>query len=128
MATWYDNLKKPPLTPPKTIFGRVWAILYVFIISALAVYFLAPARPDALLTGVVLIVHFTASFSWTSLFFGKRKILPALIDLIVIDMTLAMLIALFSRASTIAALLLLPYFCWGLFACYLNWGIWRLNR
>jgi translocator protein len=128
MATWYDELKKPPFTPPKNIFGPVWALLYLFIITSLVFYFLSPSKPHAWLTGFILVVHFTASFSWTTLFFKQRKILPALLDLLLIDITLAIIIVLFSQASTISALLLIPYFCWGLFAAYLNLGIYRFNR
>jgi tryptophan-rich sensory protein len=128
MATWYDELKKPPFTPPKNIFGPVWTVLYLFIIASLAFYFLSPVKPQPLLTGILLAVHFTASFSWTTLFFKQRKIFPALLDLLLIDVTLAVMIVLFSQASTISAILLIPYFCWGLFAAYLNWGIFRLNR
>ncbi|TLU85625.1 MAG: tryptophan-rich sensory protein [Chlorobium sp.] len=128
MATWYDELKKPPFTPPKNIFGPVWTLLYIFIIASLFFYFFSPVKPHPWLTGFILAVHFTASFSWTTLFFKKRKILPALIDLLLIDITLVFIIVLFSQASTISALLLIPYFCWGLFAAYLNLGIYRLNR
>lgn len=128
MPTWYDQLKKPPFTPPKEIFGKVWAVLYLFIIASLAAYYLAPLRPMAGLTTAILVLHFSASFSWTTLFFRKKRILPALLDIILIDTSLALLMFLFARASTLAALLLVPYFFWGLFAAYLNWGIWRLNR
>jgi translocator protein len=128
MATWYDELKKPPLTPPKKIFWPVWATLYLSIIASLAIYFLAPVKPYAMLTAVILAIHFTAGFSWTTIFFKQKKILAAFLDILVIDTTLIALIALFSTTSVPAALLLLPYLCWGLFAGYLNLGIWLLNR
>lgn len=128
MTTWYDDLKKPAFTPPKKVFGIVWAILYVFILSSLVIYFLAPSKPNLVATLIFLGVHFTASFNWTGLFFNRKKILPALFDIIVIDITLTVVIVLFFQVSIAAALLLLPYLCWGLFATYLNWGIYRLNR
>jgi translocator protein len=128
MATWYDELKKPPLTPPKTIFGPVWSLLYLLVAASLVMYFLAPRRPYAIMTGIILVIHFAAGFSWTNIFFKRKQILPALFDIMAIDVTLAAIIFLFSMASTLSALLLVPYFCWGLFAGYLNWGIWRLNR
>jgi tryptophan-rich sensory protein len=127
MATWYDNLKKPRFTPPKKAFGIVWSILYIFIITSLTLYFLAPTKPNLAATITLLIIHFTASFNWTGLFFKQKKILPALIDIFIIDTTLAAIILLFLQSSIPAALLLLPYLSWGLFATYLNWGIYRLN-
>ncbi len=128
MTTWYDELKKPNFTPPKKVFGIVWAVLYLFILTSLALYFFAPSKPNMVATIATLIIHFTASFNWTGLFFNRKKILPALFDIIVIDITLAIIIVLFFHVSTPAALLLLPYLCWGIFATYLNWGIYRLNR
>jgi hypothetical protein len=35
MQTWYDPLDKPRLTPPKAIFGPVWAILYLLLLVPL---------------------------------------------------------------------------------------------
>ncbi len=128
MATWYDNLKKPPFTPPKTVFGPVWAILYIFIFSALILYFLSPDKSNLIPVTVFLLIHFSASFSWTKLFFEQKNIFAALLDILVIDVTLGVIITLFFQVNTLAAVLLLPYLGWGLFAAYLNWGIYRLNK
>jgi tryptophan-rich sensory protein len=38
------------------------------------------------------------------------------------------LIFLFWKASTLAAVLLIPYLCWVSFATYLNAGFYWLNR
>ena len=127
MATWYDNLKKPPFTPPKTVFGPVWTVLYIFIFSALTVYFLSPAKSNLIPVTFFLLIHFAASFSWTRLFFDQKKILAALLDILVIDLTLIVVMILFFQVNTLAGALLLPYLGWGLFAAYINWGIYRLN-
>jgi len=127
MQTWYDGLKKPPLTPPNKVFGPVWAMLYLLIFISLIVYFLTPAKPYFFQTVIALIIHFSAGFCWTSIFFGRKLILPALLDLLLMDLSLAFIIPLFLLANDIAALLLVPYCCWCLFATYLNWNIWRLN-
>lgn len=127
MASWYDNLEKPPLTPPKTVFGPVWTVLYIFIFSSLAIYFLSPGKENLIAVTLILLVHFGASFSWTKLFFRQKKILAAFFDILVIDITLVMVMWLFFRVSSLAGALLVPYLCWGLFAAYINWGIYRLN-
>lgn len=127
MATWYDNLKKPPFTPPKNVFGPVWSLLYILIFSALIVYFLSPEKSNLIPVTFFLLIHFAASFSWTGLFFGRKKILAALLDILVIDLTLIVVMTLFFQVNTLAGALLIPYLGWGLFAAYLNWGIYRLN-
>jgi len=128
MQTWYDSLRKPPLTPPKNVFGPVWAMLYLLIFIALFTYFTAPVKPQLTLTAILLVVHFTAGFSWTGIFFGRKRMLLALVDILVLDLTLLAAIPLIFRASATAALFLLPYLFWGLFATYLNLALWLLNR
>lgn len=127
MATWYDNLKKPALTPPKKIFWPVWATLYIFIFISLILYFLTPEKPHFLPTVLLLIIHFAAGFSWTNIFFSRKKIFLALLDIILLDVTLIAVIILFLQVNILSGVLLIPYLCWGLFATYLNWGIYRLN-
>ncbi|MCF8382705.1 MAG: tryptophan-rich sensory protein [Chlorobium sp.] len=127
MATWYDNLKKPRFTPPKTVFGPVWTVLYIFIFSALIVYFLSPAKSNLIPATFFLLIHFSASFSWTRLFFDRKNILLALLDILVIDLTLIVVMTMFFQVNTLAGMLLVPYLGWGLFAAYINWGIYRLN-
>jgi tryptophan-rich sensory protein len=127
MATWYDNLQKPPFTPPKKVFGPVWTVLYIFVFSALIAYFLSPGKKNLLPVTALLLVHFVASFSWTNLFFRQKKILVAFFDILLFDSTLMVIVALFFQVSALAGALLLPYLGWGLFAAYLNWGIYRLN-
>ena len=127
MQTWYDGLVKPPLTPPKNIFGPVWAGLYLLIAVSLTIYFLTPAKPHFTATLLLLAIHFSAGFSWTSIFFGRKRLLAALLDLLFMDVTLAAIMILFIQANHVPAYLLIPYCCWCLFATYLNWGILRLN-
>lgn len=127
MPTWYDTLAKPPVTPPKKVFGPVWSLLYLLIFASLLLFFSAPQQPLFMLTCALLVVHFTASFNWTRFFFGQKRIRAAFIDILVIDATLLCIIPLFYQASTAAALLLLPYLAWTLFATWLNYAILRLN-
>ncbi|HWR01164.1 MAG TPA: TspO/MBR family protein [Chlorobaculum sp.] len=127
MQSWYDGLVKPGLTPPKKIFGPVWAVLYLLIAASLAIYFLTPAKPFFLPAILLLVAHFTAGFSWTSIFFGKKRLFAALVDLLFMDVTLAAILVIFIQTSHPASYLLIPYGCWCLFATYLNWGLLRLN-
>jgi translocator protein len=51
----------------------------------------------------------------------------ALIDIVVLDVSLIVLICWFWRSSTLAGSLFVPYLAWVLFATYLNYGFYRLN-
>ena len=128
MNSWYQELTRPYLTPPNWVFGPAWTILYIMIAIAIIMYYSASGKQQVLLTTAVLVVHLAANFSWTPLFFGAKNPLLALLDIIVLDVTLVVLIFLFWQASTVAAVLLIPYLCWVSFATYLNAGFYWLNR
>jgi len=128
MNAWYAELTRPYLTPPNWLFGPAWTILYIMIAISIIVYYQASGKEHVLLTTGILTVHLIANFSWTPLFFGLQNPLLALLDILILDMTLIVLIYLFWQASTIAAVLLIPYLCWVSFATYLNVGFYWLNR
>jgi len=123
---WYQALRKPPLTPPNWIFAPVWSALYLAI--ALAAWLVWRERPGwsaplALWTGQLAL-----NALWSLLFFGLH--LPGL-ALLEIGLLLALVVATaraFSRVRPLAGGLLAPYVAWVAFACYLNAGLWLLNR
>ncbi len=125
MNSWYEGLTRPPLTPPNWVFGPVWAALYIMIAVSIVLYFRAPSKPYQVITIIVLVVHLVTNFAWTSLFFGMQSPLLALLDIIVLDVTL---VVLFWKASVASAVLLVPYLCWVSFATYLNAGYYLLNK
>lgn len=65
---------------------------------------------------------------WTPLFFWKKLITIALVDLFVLWISVATTIYLFSQQSDLAAWLLVPYNGWLTIAFYLNLYIVIHNR
>jgi len=128
MNAWYETLRKPPLAPPSWVFSPVWTVLYVMIAVSIFIYFRSPSKPRLSLTVSILVLHLLSNFIWTWLFFGLRAPGLALADILFLDMSLLVMMVLFWPASRTAALLLVPYFAWVLFATYLNYGFFRLNR
>jgi len=128
MNTWYAELTRPYLTPPSWIFGPVWTVLYIMIVCSIIVYFRTAERGLSTMTIIILAVHLVLNFSWTYLFFRLHSPLLALLDIIVLDVTLIALIILFWKTSVVASALLFPYLFWVSFATYLNAGFYILNR
>lgn len=128
MNPWYEGLKKPPLTPPNWIFGPVWTIIYLMIASSLYLYLRTKPKQHPEATGILLVIHLISNFVWTALFFSLQSPLIALLDIFVLDLSLAALIFLFQKTNRISAALLLPYGLWVGFATYLNLGFFLLNR
>jgi translocator protein len=125
---WYDGLRKPRFTPPKAVFGPVWTGLYALIALSGYRVWKAPRsrrRRAALgLWGAQLVLN----AAWTPLFFGLRRPLAALVDLVALTGTAGAYAAAARKVDRPAAIMMLPYLAWLGFAGALNEEIWRLNR
>jgi len=124
---WYRSLAKPAWTPPDKVFPVAWAVLYLLMAIAAWRVFMgddSTAR-DAGLVLYVLQLLFNAAWSW--LFFGRRRIVAGLVDILLLWMVLSLTIVLFAQVSLLAAALLIPYWFWVAFAALLNARIWKLN-
>jgi tryptophan-rich sensory protein len=127
MNAWYAQLNRPPLTPPNWIFGPVWTILYVMIALSITLY-VRQTRSNPSIPAYILIgVHLISNACWTPLFVRLQCPGWALLDIILLDITLCLLIVIFWRVCRPASVLLWPYFGWVLFATYLNAGFFKLN-
>ncbi len=124
---WFESLQKPEIYPPATTFGIVWTILYVMIGLALALVCAAWGARGRMAALIAFAVHFAFNLAWTPVFFGAQQITAALVVLALVDITLVVVIALFWKVRRLAALLLLPYLAWVLFATVLNWQFLQLN-
>ncbi|MDF2942617.1 MAG: tspO [Herbinix sp.] len=126
-VTIYSQLIKPPLNPPAFIFPIVWTILYILMgISSYLIYSSnSPLKTRALnIYGAQLIFN----FFWSIIFFGFNMYLLAFIWLVVLILLIIWMIVIFYRISPIAAYLQIPYLLWCLFAAYLNFMVYYLNR
>jgi tryptophan-rich sensory protein len=124
---WFAALDKPALYPPPLSFAVVWTVLYAMMGVALAMVAAARGarwRPAALaLFGVQLALN----LAWSPLFFAGHRIVAALVLLAVLDAAVLATIALFRMVRPLAALLLVPYLAWILFATLLTWQIHVAN-
>ena len=126
----YPELVKPPLAPPPILFPIVWTVLYVLMgISSSMIYLrknenIVASQNALSLYGANLIINFT----WSIIFFGFQKYLFAFIWLLFLLFTIVRMVTSFERLNKIAAYLQLPYIIWVIFAGYLNFAIYILNR
>lgn len=122
---WYPSLQAPSGTPPAWLFAPVWTTLYLLIgIAGWLAWRRCGASRPLRLWGWQL----AANALWMPIFFGLRSPGPALAELAVLVVLLGLTIHGFLRVQRLAALLMLPYFLWTLYAGYLNAGFWWLNR
>lgn len=127
-AFTFEHVRKPAFAPPEWLFPIVWTILYILMgISAGLVWrdSRGNVRAGAIsLWGLQLLVN----FFWPIFFFVFQYRLLALIwEILLIILVLAMIIR-FRKISKTAAYLQIPYLLWLLFAAYLNYCIYLLNK
>lgn len=126
-APFYQALVRPEWAPPANIFGPVWTVLYALMaFSAWWVWRSAPwavTRIPLAVFGLQLSVN--ALWSW--LFFAWHQGAWAVVDISALVALIIATIVLFWRVRRAAALLLVPYLAWVIFATALNVAMWRLN-
>lgn len=123
---WYYALNKPPFNPPSPIFAPVWTVLYIMIGVSGGLIWHRRKEHHRLFAWFILQLFF--NFLWSFLFFAGKSIGWALIDIILLWMSLLItLINAYSYYKTVAYWLL-PYFIWVSFATLLNLSLWILNR
>jgi len=142
--SWYKTIIRPGFTPPGSIIGAIWTIIFILSASSLLIVWnsayvstainmtsgqIITAVNSAERNVVVLVFIFNAILNvlWSWLFFSQQRMLIAFYEALVLDLTVVVLIILIWPASIIAAMLLLPYAIWGAFASFLTYRIWRLN-
>jgi benzodiazapine receptor len=124
-GAWYAQLVKPVWTPPNWLFAPVWSVLYLAIaVAGWLVWRAARGFPAALqIWGMQLALNML----WSWLFFGLHHPRLALLDIVLLLLSILAFIAAARRYSVIASWLFAPYAAWVAFATALNAAIAQLN-
>jgi len=126
-SPWFQSLAKPGIFPPPAVFGIVWPILFALIALALAVLVTARGAAGRRAAIAAWIVQFVLILGWSPLFFGAHQITAALWLLVAIDIAALVAVWLAWKVRPLAALLMLPFLGWVLFAAALNYQFLALN-
>lgn len=121
---WYASLIKPDWNPPSWLFAPVWTLLY--LANAIAVWRVwRREKKDVAI--IVWFLHLIPNALWSYFFFGLHRLDWALVDIILLNLAIIAVVALFYRRDKVAGLLMLPYLVWVAFAGFLNWTLFSLN-
>ena len=115
VSYWYPTLIKPGFSPSSWIFGPVWIALY--FLMGLSLYIVWNNKAEQLskqkykkqffiLFGIQLILNAL----WSFLFFGLKSPIYGLIDILFLDIAVAMTIIYAYRVSKYAAILLVSIY------------------
>lgn len=124
---WFVALAKPEIMPPDWAFGAAWTVLYVFLGLALAM--ILHARGSSLRgTALALFAaQMAVNLVWAPLFFGAHLVFWALVAIGLLFVLALLTTLVFARIRTWAAVLMIPYLAWILFAGFLLYQIDVLN-
>jgi len=126
VTTWYRKLKKPSFNPPSSVFGPVWTTLYALI--GISLFLIIQSQGEKELAYIFFGVQLVLNFLWSFIFFKFHKIGWALIEILLLLVSIVLTIIYFSQINIFAAILFIPYFLWVAFASLLNASIWKLNK
>ncbi len=122
----YNSLEKPFLSPPSITFPIVWTILYILMGISYAIL-----ESNSLVNSKINSIYYLQLFFnalWPIAFFLLKWRLFAFIWIIIPVVLIIIMIARFYEKQKTAAWLQVPYLLWTLFATYLNFGVYLLNR
>lgn len=124
---WYASLNHPSFNPPNGIFGPVWTSLY--LLMGISFFLIWKQNPSAKRNAAIVIffVQLLLNFCWTFLFFYFKEIGLALIEIIILWITILLMIISFYKVKPVAAYMNIPYILWVSFASVLNAAYYLLN-
>jgi translocator protein len=124
-------MKQPPLRPPPWVFGPVWTALYGLMgyaaHRAIGPYPHAVPGSPVGQAAALYTVQLGLNLAWMPLFFGMRRPVAALADIVSLVGVNGYLTYLFFDIDEIAGWCMVPYLAWLGFATYLNAGVGYVN-
>ena len=128
VGTWYAGLRKPSFTPPNALFGPVWTLLYILMGWAAGLVWAKGLHHSWVKTALYFFgLQLLLNGSWSIVFFGLREPVWAFGIILILLVMIAITTKRFRVVTKPAALLMLPYLAWVLFASALNLSIVLLN-
>ena len=125
----YNEINKPPLSPPAILFPIVWTILYTLMGISLAAVIIK-GRKDGEYTLPAIrtyVIQLGVNFFWSIIFFNLRAFLFSFAWLFLLWFLIIDMIFKFYKINRLSAYINIPYFIWVTFAGYLNLMIYILN-
>lgn len=128
LGPWYQTLVQPAWKPPDPWFGPIWTLIYTLAAAAAVRAWTAasPGPPRRRLVGA-FVLNGALNVLWSGLFFAARRPDWALVEGVVLWLSVALLMGVAGRLDPVAAWLLLPYLLWVGLAVTLNLAVVRLN-
>lgn len=128
LGPWYYALRQPGWKPPDAAFGVVWTTIFTLCAISGALAWRAADTP-ALRRRVSVLFGANALLNifWSALYFKLQRPDWALIEVVLLWLSIVALVVGLWRLSRLASALLLPYLAWVTVASFLNLATVQLN-
>jgi len=126
-APFYGQLVQPSWSPPSSVFGPVWTILYALMGIAAWLVWRADSLRATRAALSLFLLQLAVNALWTWLFFAWSQGALAFADIVLLWLLVVATAVSFWRIRPLAGALLIPYLLWVSFAAALNFSIWQLN-
>jgi len=123
---WYADADKAPWNPPSAVFGPVWTVLYALMSVAAWLVWRERRRTDVRRPLTLYVIQLVLNAIWTPVFFGLYPVIGvaalwiAVAIIVALDVLVLLTMVALWRVRRVAAVLLIPYWAWVLFATTLN--------
>ena len=125
----FELVAKPPLSPPGWVFPTAWSILYILMGVASFLVLSSTAYKTKIDKALMIYgVQLAVNFFWSIIFFNLGEYLFSFVWLVLLLFLVVYTAKLFYGCNKTACYLLIPYILWIVFAGYLNFGVFLLNK
>ena len=125
---WYATLNRPSFNPPNWIFGPVWTTLYILMGISFFLIWKQEASKVRNRAILIFLLQLLLNFAWSFIFFYFNMIGLALVEIILLWISIVMMLVVFYKIKPIASYINIPYLLWVTFATVLNASYYILNR
>ena len=119
--TWYNSLNKPSWTPSPETIGTAWTILYpIIIIVNFIVIKMLINKQISFIVALPFLINLLANLIFTPIQFGLRNLDLALLDILIILITIIWSMLAIWPHKKVLALAFIPYLIWVVIASSLQ--------
>ena len=125
---WYATLNRPSFNPPNWIFGPVWTTLYILMGISFFLIWKQEASKARNRAVLIFLLQLLLNFAWSFIFFYFNMIGLALVEIVLLWISIVLMLVVFYKIKPIASYINIPYLLWVTFATVLNASYYFLNR
>lgn len=122
----YTMLERPAFAPPAILFPIVWTILYTLM--GISYGILKSNSLDDQDIDFIYYAQLVVNLLWPFFFFVFEWRLFSFLWIVLLIVLVVIMIIRFYQKNNLAGLLQIPYLLWLLFASFLNWSVYFLNK